>query len=110
MKKNRSIKASYNFLKGQLKSSKNKSENESISACQKIPKWQSKSSRNRRGNRDTVKVQWPITSIRWLPKGQWNYRGKWDTGKTCTFGSQNICSATVFVEKEKTCEILDLSE
>ena len=40
----------------------------------------------------TVKVQWLTTSICWLSKGQWKYRGKWDAGKTCTFGSRNICS------------------
>ena len=39
----------------------------------------------------TVKVQWLTTSICWLSKGQWKYRGKWDAGKTCTFGSGNIC-------------------
>ena len=52
----------------------------------------SKSTRNGDENRPTVKVQWPTTSIRWLSKGQWKCRGKWDTGKTCTFGSENICS------------------
>ena len=41
----------------------------------------------------TVEVQWLTTCIRRLPKGQWKYSGKWDTGKTCNFGSQKVCSA-----------------
>ena len=55
-------------------------------AFQKLPKRQLKSSRNC-NNGSTAKVQWLITSIRWLSKGQWKYQGKWDTGKTCTFDS-----------------------
>ena len=51
----------------------------------------------------TVKVQWLTTSICWLSKGQWKYRGKWDAGKTCTFGSRNICSV-VRVSIESTNE------
>ena len=43
----------------------------------------------------TVKVQWLTTSICWLSKGQSDYSGKWNTCKTCTFGSQNICSVSV---------------
>ena len=62
------------------------------SAFHKLPKRQWKNSRNCNEN-STVKVQWLTTSIRWLSKGQWKCRGKWDTGKTCTFGSENICSA-----------------
>ena len=50
----------------------------------------------------TVKVQWLTTSICWLSKGQWMYRGKWDTGKTCTFGSRNICSVAKCVIKKCT--------
>ena len=38
----------------------------------------------------------------WPSKGQWEYRGKWDAGKTCTFGSRNNCSAEVIKKDEKT--------
>ena len=60
---------------------------------QKLPKKLWKSSRIGDENGTTVKVQWLTTYSRWLSKGQWKYSGKWDTGKTCTFGSQKVCSA-----------------
>ena len=82
-----------NLSKRAVKSFRNRNLKWYRNAFQKFPREQLKSFRNGNKNWTTVKVQWLITYSRWLPKGQWNYRGKWDTGKTCTFGSQNISSA-----------------